>query len=70
MPKKKWIVIIDWIDSDVSDADEFTVFAENAAEAKAKARARWEAMFPPQFPNCKIEKVWILTSSKERLLGF
>lgn len=69
MPRKKWIVIIDWIDGDTSDADEFTVFAENAAEAKSKARARWEAMFPSQFPNCRIEKVWILTSAKERLLG-
>jgi hypothetical protein len=68
MAKKRWIVIVEWIDGDVSDSDELIVFAETAAGATSKARRVWTVTNRAEHPNIWIKKVFVLTP--ERLLEF
>jgi hypothetical protein len=68
MAKKRWIVIVEWIDGDVSDSDELIVFAETAAGATSKARRIWAAANLADYPSISTTKVFVLTP--KRLLEF
>lgn len=67
MAKKKWIVVVDWIDGIVTDSDEVAVYAETSDAAIAKAKSKWRMAVGVPWPNCKIQKAWILTTDRERL---
>lgn len=66
MAQKKWIVVVDWIDGFVTDSDEVAVYAETADAAIAKAKTKWRMTVGMSWPNCKIQKAWILTKARER----
>ena len=68
MTLKRRIVVIDWIDGDVTDSDEVTVNAADDADAITKAKAKWRLAIGAQWPHCRIKKVEILTPA--RLRGF
>jgi hypothetical protein len=68
MAAKRWIVVIDWVDGDVSDSDEVAVIAESGAHAMKKAVVRWTTKTLEKWPHCSVEKVEILTPA--RLRGF
>jgi hypothetical protein len=66
MAAKRWIVVIDWVDGDVSDSDEVAVIAESGAHAMKKAVVRWTTKTLAKWPNCVVEKVEILTPARLR----
>jgi len=66
MAAKRWIVLIDWVDGDVSDSDEVAVIAESRAHAMKKAVVRWTTKTLAKWPNCVVEKVEILTPARLR----
>lgn len=66
MAQKRWNVVIDWIDGMVTDSDQVAVYAETADAAISKARAKWRVTVGINWPNCKIQKAWILTKARER----
>lgn len=68
MAKKKWIVVVDWIDQFVTDSDEVAVYAETADAAIAQAKTKWRTTVGMQWPSCRIESAWVLTPEKERLI--
>lgn len=51
---RKHVVLIDWIDDDVEDADEITVFADSPEEAIRKGRAKWRMTVGVKWPHCRI----------------
>lgn len=63
------IVLIDWIDGDVSDTDEIRVFADTDDEAKQKAKKKWRMTNGSDWPECRIEKVEIMTPARLRRLA-
>lgn len=69
MTKKKWIVIVDWVDGVVSDSDEVVVFAGSESAAISGARKKWKDTVADQWPNCLIESAWVLTREREAQLG-
>jgi hypothetical protein len=69
MAAKRWIVVIDWVDGDVSDSDEVAVIADSGAQAVKKAVMRWTPKTLAKWPNCVVEKVEILTPARLRGLA-
>lgn len=67
--EKRWIAVITWIDGDVIDADEISVFAESAEKAESMVRAIWSATNRAEHPHCRIEDVEIFTPSRLRALA-
>jgi hypothetical protein len=53
-----WVALIDWIDGDVEDTDEFVVQARSAKEAERMARAIWVAKFRMTYPRCRITNIF------------
>lgn len=51
---RKHVVIIDWDDRGVEDADEIVVFADSAAQAVQKAREKWRLTIGIKWPQCRI----------------
>lgn len=70
MAAKRWIVICDWTDGDIFDADEVVVYADSAAQAISKARQKWRMTVGAQWPQCRLDRAWILTPSRRRLALF
>jgi len=66
---RRRIVVVDWIDGDVSDSDEVVVYANSDSAAIAKAKAKWRASIGAQWPHCRIEKVETLTPARLRGLA-
>ncbi len=66
MGQRTFTVLVEWEDGDVFDADEFTVAAKSAVEAKNIARAMWTATMGAEFPSCRAEKLLILTKRMMR----
>lgn len=66
MAKKKWIVVVDWIDEIVTDSDQVAVYAETTDEAVMRAKAKWRATVGMQWPSCRIERAWVLTKEREK----
>lgn len=64
MAAKRWIVICDWTDGDIFDADEVVVFADSAEEAVSKARQKWRMTVGAQWPHCRLSRAWILPPSR------
>lgn len=56
---RKYLVILDWIDGPVEDADDITVYARSGGEAIRKARARWTEKMSRRWPTCRLVKAWI-----------
>lgn len=69
MKKKKWTVIVDWVDGFVTDSDEVVVYAESESEAVCAARTKWAETVGFNWPSCRIEAAWVLTKEKEKILG-
>jgi hypothetical protein len=57
---RKHVVLIDWIDDDVEDADEITVFADSTEEAIRKARTKWRMTVGVKWPQCRIVEAKVL----------
>jgi hypothetical protein len=57
---RKHVVLIDWIDDDVEDADEITVFADSTEEAIRKARTKWRMTVGVRWPQCRIVEAKVL----------
>lgn len=68
MAKKRIVVWIHWIDGDVTDTDEITVFAVSKKAAETAAADEWRMTIGADYPNCRIEEIEI--PSQSRLLGF
>lgn len=51
---RQWIVVIDWIDGDVEDSDEVSVYAASSDEAISMAREIWQQTHGNQWPSCEI----------------
>jgi hypothetical protein len=66
MASKRWIVLIDWVDGDVSDSDEVSVMAESGAHAVKKALARWIPKTHAKWPHCSVEKIEAMTAARMR----
>jgi hypothetical protein len=64
--QRTFTVLVDWVDGDVFDTDEFIVVAKSAAEAKKTAHAMWSATNGAKYPSCRVEKVQILTQRMMR----
>ena len=60
------IVLIDWVDGDVSDTDEIRVYADSDHEAVSKAKQRWRMTIGSQWPHCRIEKAETLATARLR----
>lgn len=69
MPRKRWIVCVDWIDGPVEDTDEVVVYAESASRARSLARQRWRLTKGAEWPNCRIQKIFVLTKKVIERLG-
>ena len=63
---RKYAVIVEWTDGEVADADEMPTWAKSAAAARRKARATWTAATIPKFPNCRIDRIFVLTKRMMR----
>lgn len=59
-------VICDWRDGWNEDSDEMVVTAKTAAGATSRARAAWKLNLQSQHPNCRLEKVWVLTTKRAK----
>jgi hypothetical protein len=66
MAAKRWIVVIDWVDGDVSDSDEVVVVCQDDETAISRAKAKWRMIIGAQWPHCRIKKVEILTPARLR----
>jgi len=64
----KYVVIVDWVDGDVEDSDEVKVQAKTAAGATSAARAWWRRSVSASWPQCRDQKVWVLTDRRARNL--
>jgi hypothetical protein len=64
---RKYTVVVEWSEQGgESDADEVAVFAESAAEAVVKARAKWRLTIGAEWPHCRLVRVWALTPAKSK----
>jgi len=57
---QQWTVVIDWIDGDVEDSDECSVYAASSDEAISMAREIWQQTYGRQWPFCRIVKATAL----------
>ncbi len=51
---QQWTVVIDWVDGDVEDSDECSVYAASSDEAISMAREIWQRTYGSQWPSCEI----------------
>lgn len=63
---RKYAVVVEWTDREVSDADELPTWAKSAAEAKRKAKTAWIAAFGAQYSNCQIDRIFVLSKRMMR----
>jgi hypothetical protein len=68
MALKRRIVVVDWVDGDVSDSDEVVVVCQDDETAISRAKAKWRMTIGAEWPHCRIQKVEVLTPA--RLRGF
>lgn len=64
MAAKRWTVIVDWTDGDITDADEVVVYADSSAEAVSRARQKWRMTVGAYWPHCQLNRAWILPPSR------
>lgn len=67
--EKRFLAFVDWIDSDVIDTDEISVFAEDAVQAESRVRAIWNATNRAAHQHCRIERIRILDLPRLRTLA-
>jgi hypothetical protein len=63
MLKKRWIVLIDWVDGVMEDTDEFSIPAETQAEAIIAA-VRSFVIATKAYPRTQIEQITFLKEEK------
>lgn len=63
---RKFIAIVEWRDGDVEDADEITVWAENALVAGRQAADQWRETNGAAWPSACIARVAVLTPTQFR----
>lgn len=64
MARKRWTVIVEWENDTCADSDELRVYAENAAGAASRARARWTTNSPAPQEKIWIQRVFVLTPAR------
>lgn len=64
--RRKYMVIVEWTDAEIADADELAVFATSPAQAIQMARAIWSSTKGAEWPSCRLERVFILTRGMMR----
>lgn len=70
MLRNEWTVLIDWQDNDVEDTDEIQVEgARTAMQAISKAKRQWRDTYGAAWPNCRINRIRILTERLRRQLA-
>ena len=70
--KRRFRVVCEWIDSQdnhVLDADEIQVSAESAAQAISAAKRQWRLTIGAVWPSCRLEKVWVVTPTRQESLA-
>lgn len=66
MAKKAWIALVDWVDGEVADTDEFHIYAENEENALKTARTAWSATNGAEWPHCRIEHITVSPPARLR----
>lgn len=66
---RKWTVLIDWEDGDVSDTDEMTIRAETEVEALIMVLSEWAAKTLLEWPSCTIQSISVLRAKRLRPLA-
>lgn len=66
MAKKAWIALVDWIDGEVADTDEFHIYAENEENALKAARTDWSTTKGAEWPHCRINHITVLPPARLR----
>lgn len=66
MARKRWTVVVEWENNTCADSDELRVYAETAAGAASRARARWTAANISLQEKIWIQKVFVLTPARRR----
>lgn len=62
---RNYTVVCEWKDANgVEDADEVSVRAESASDARSKARAKWMTAVGAKWPSCRLGKVFSLPTEK------
>ena len=62
MPRKRrYVVAIEWIHSEVQDVDEVVVFATHASAARSNARNRWQKVIAPKWPGIRVSRTFVIT---------
>lgn len=64
MPRKKRLVVVEWIDGDTEDADEIFVFADSDDEAASIARKRWRLTIGAEWPHCRLIRTTVMTEKR------
>ena len=59
--RRRYMVLVEWTDGEIVDADELAVCATSPAKATEVARAIWSATKGAEWPSCRISKLVILT---------
>jgi ureidoglycolate hydrolase len=67
--RRKYMVVVEWTDGEVADADELAVFAASPSQAISLARSIWSATKGAAWPHCRVSKVLILTRRMMRSLA-
>lgn len=58
---RRYTVICEWTDYGNMDADEIVVYAEDAVKAVGKAKKRWRLKIGLAWPNCRLDRAYVLT---------
>jgi hypothetical protein len=64
----KFVVIAEWTDGEVDDADEVVIVAATAQEALSKAKSKWRMTIGAEWPNCRLRRCRLLTPAESKKL--
>lgn len=59
--RRRYVIIVEWTDGDIVDADELAVCAASPAKAIELARNIWSVTKGAEWPSCRISKTLVLT---------
>ena len=59
--RRKYMVVLEWTDEEIADADEMAVFAASPAQAIEMARTIWSSTKGAKWPHIRLGKVFVLT---------
>lgn len=64
----KFVVVAEWTDGEVADADEVIVHAATQEEALAKAKTKWRMTIGAEWPKCRLRRCRLLTPEESKKL--